>query len=33
LIAKSGLQRPDGVSTETFLEAAARELRDLSRLT
>jgi uncharacterized RDD family membrane protein YckC len=30
--AKAGLQRPDGISTETFLEAAARELRDLSRL-
>ena len=30
--AKSGLEPPPGVSTETFLEAAARELRDLGRL-
>jgi len=30
--AKSGLGVPPGVSTETFLEAAARELRDLNRL-
>jgi len=30
--AKSGLEAPAGVSTETFLEAAARELRDLGRL-
>src|SRR5579864_325736 len=30
--AKSGLEAPPGVSTETFLEATARELRDLGRL-
>lgn len=30
--AKSGLESPAGVSTETFLEATARELRDLGRL-
>jgi len=30
--AKSGLDIPPGVSTETFLEAAARQLRDLGRL-
>lgn len=30
--AKSGLEIPEGVSVETFLEAAARELRDLARL-
>jgi len=30
--AKSGLELPPGVSTETFLEATARELRDLGRL-
>ena len=30
--AKSGLEVPPGVSTETFLEAVARELRDLGRL-
>jgi uncharacterized RDD family membrane protein YckC len=30
--AKSGLEVPPGVSTETFLEAAARELRDVGRL-
>ena len=30
--AKSGLEAPAGVSTETFLEAAARQLRDLGRL-
>jgi uncharacterized RDD family membrane protein YckC len=30
--AKSGLEAPPGVSTETFLEAAARQLRDLGRL-
>ena len=30
--AKSGLEAPPGVSTETFLEAAARELRDMGRL-
>ena len=29
---KSGLESPPGVSTETFLEATARELRDLERL-
>ena len=32
ICAKSGLELPPGVSTETFLEAAARELRDLGRL-
>ena len=30
--AKSGLQPPPGISAETFLEAAARDLRDLARL-
>ena len=30
--AKSGLQIPDGASVETFLEAAARQLRDFARL-
>jgi hypothetical protein len=30
--AKSGLEPPTGVSTETFLEAAARDLRDQARL-
>ena len=30
--AKSGLQQPDGASTETFLEVAARQLRDLARM-
>jgi len=30
--AKSGLEPPDGVSIETFLEAAARDLRDLARM-
>jgi uncharacterized RDD family membrane protein YckC len=30
--AKSGLESPAGISTETFLEATARELRDLGRL-
>jgi uncharacterized RDD family membrane protein YckC len=30
--AKSGLQIPDGASVETFLEATARQLRDLARL-
>lgn len=30
--AKSGLEVPPGVSTETFLEATARQLRDLGRL-
>jgi uncharacterized RDD family membrane protein YckC len=29
---KSGLQIPEGASVETFLEATARQLRDLSRL-
>jgi uncharacterized RDD family membrane protein YckC len=29
---KSSLEAPPGVSTETFLEATARQLRDLSRL-
>jgi uncharacterized RDD family membrane protein YckC len=32
LRAKSGLEIPSGVSTETFLEATARHLRDLGRL-
>ena len=32
LRAKSGLEVPSGVSTETFLEATARQLRDLARL-
>lgn len=32
LRAKSGLEQPPGVSTETFLEAAARGLRDLARM-
>jgi uncharacterized RDD family membrane protein YckC len=32
LRAKSGLELPPGVSTETFLEATARQLRDLARL-
>jgi len=30
--AKSGLEPPAGVSVETFLEATARQLRDLARL-
>ncbi len=30
--AKSGLEPPPGASVETFLEATARQLRDLSRL-
>jgi uncharacterized RDD family membrane protein YckC len=30
--AKSGLEIPDGASVETFLEATARQLRDLSRM-
>ena len=30
--AKSGLEAPPGVSTETFLEATARDLRDVGRL-
>jgi uncharacterized RDD family membrane protein YckC len=29
---KSGLEQPPGVSVETFLEATARELRDMARL-
>jgi uncharacterized RDD family membrane protein YckC len=32
IITKSGLEQPERVSTETFLEATARELRDVSRL-
>jgi hypothetical protein len=32
LKAKSGLEPPAGVSVETFLEAAARQLRDLARM-
>ena len=32
LQAKSGLEIPPGISVETFLEAAARQLRDLARL-
>jgi hypothetical protein len=30
--AKSGIERPDGASVETFLEAAARQLRDQARM-
>jgi uncharacterized RDD family membrane protein YckC len=30
--AKSGLEQPAGVSTETFLEAVARELRNVARM-
>jgi len=30
--AKSGLERPAGASVETFLEAAARQLRDVARM-
>jgi len=30
--AKSGLEPPEGVSTETFLEAVARDLRDMARM-
>ena len=30
--AKSGLEPPPGVSTETFLEIAARQLRDVARM-
>jgi uncharacterized RDD family membrane protein YckC len=30
--AKAGLEPPDGVSTETFLEEIARQLRDLARM-
>jgi hypothetical protein len=29
---KSGLEQPPGVSVETFLEATARDLRDMSRM-
>jgi uncharacterized RDD family membrane protein YckC len=29
---KSGLEQPPGVSVETFLEATARELRDMARM-
>jgi hypothetical protein len=32
LRAKAGLEAPPGVSTETFLEATARQLRDVGRL-
>jgi uncharacterized RDD family membrane protein YckC len=32
LQAKSGLEAPAGVSVETFLEATARQLRDLARM-
>ncbi len=30
--AKSGLESPPEISVETFLEAAARDLRDLARM-
>jgi hypothetical protein len=30
--AKSGLQRPDGISLDTFLEATASQLRDQARM-
>jgi len=30
--AKSGLEVPEGISVETFLEAAAKQLRDLGRM-
>ena len=30
--AKSGLEQPAGASTETFLEAVARQLRDIARM-
>jgi uncharacterized RDD family membrane protein YckC len=30
--AKSGLELPEGISIETFLEAAARQLRDVARM-
>jgi hypothetical protein len=30
--AKSGLEAPEGASVETFLEAAARQLRDVARM-
>jgi len=32
LQAKSGLEQPDGASIETFLEATARQLRDIARM-
>ncbi|HUB29504.1 MAG TPA: RDD family protein [Terracidiphilus sp.] len=32
ILAKSGLEMPAGISVETFLEAAARDLRDQARL-
>jgi hypothetical protein len=32
LQAKSGLEPPPDASVETFLEAAARQLRDLARM-
>mgnify|MGYP001548139516 FL=1 len=32
ITAKSGMEIPAGVSTETYLEAAARDLRDVARL-
>lgn len=32
LEAKSGLKTPEGTSTETFLEATARQLRDVARM-
>jgi hypothetical protein len=32
LQAKSGLEQPAGASVETFLEAAARQLRDQARM-
>lgn len=32
LCAKSGLERPLGVSTETFLEATTRQFRDIVRV-
>ena len=32
ITAKSSLEPPEGVSVETFLEAAARQLRDVARL-
>jgi uncharacterized RDD family membrane protein YckC len=32
ITAKSGLEPPEGVSVETFLEAAARQLRDVARM-
>jgi hypothetical protein len=32
LRAKSGLEMPEGISTETFLEAIAHQLRELVRM-